>query len=457
MSRKTCANTGDIESDLLEQLQGVLAWVIDDRSLPPDRPHGNAEWTPLLLATTALVWAWQSLGTLTSRFDEARTITAKLNPDKTVPATYQSFVKALAVDSAALVNCLVVTLRKRMRQVAGTHWKVGRWCVFAFDGTRLQAPRTAENQTWFDQPMSVTGKKKRSRKKRSRRSDRGRPQAWLTVCWHLGSGLPWAFRHGPGGSSETHQARDMLAELPDGSLVTADAGFVGYDLLRQVTESGHELLVRVGSNVRLLKSSGYIKRRKGHGGAELVLLWPDKMVRKKQPPLVLRIIRVRDGRQPMALVTSALMERDLSDKQALAIYRRRWGIEVFMRTFKETFEKGQLLSGAPANAERELAWSFVALWSVQLLGAKGLIAEGLDPCELSSAQAIHALQRALIVLSYKPVNLLAAMAQPHNDGYERADKSSRDFPRKKKDKPPGLPQLHPLKDIHRAALREIKL
>lgn len=439
MSRKTCANTGDIESDLLEQLQGVLAWVIDDRSLPPDRPHGNAEWTPLLLATTAVVWAWQSLGTLTSRFDEARTITAKLNPDKTVPATYQSFVKALAVDSAALVNCLVVTLRKRMRQVAGTHWKVGRWCVFAFDGTRLQAPRTADNQTWFDQPMSVTGKKKRSRKKRSQRSDRGRPQAWLTVCWHLGS------------------------ELPDGSLVTADAGFVGYDLLRQVTESGHELLVRVGSNVRLLKSSGYIKRRKGHGGAELVLLWPDKMVRKKQPPLVLRIIRVRDGRQPMALVTSVLMERDLSDKQALEIYRRRWGIEVFMRTFPccdleaETFEKGQLLSGAPANAERELAWSYVALWSVQLLGAKGLIAEGLDPCELSSAQAIHALQRTLIVLSSKPVNLLAAMAQPHNDGYERADKSSRDFPRKKKGKPPGLPQLHPLKDIHHAALREIQL
>lgn len=462
MSRKTSRESAAAGSHLVEQVRSVIDRVIDPGSLPCPRAHGNAEWTPALLAATALVWAWQSLGTLTSRFDEARTVTTKLFPDAAVPATYQSFVKALAIDSTALLEAIVGTLRARMTEQAATHWKVGRWCVVAFDGTRLRVPRTADNQTHFDQPVSEASKKKAASKTGPNKADRSVPQAWLTVCWHLGTGLPWAFRHGPGGSSETHHARNMLAELPAGSLVTADAGFVGYDLLTDIIGSGHELLVRVGGNVRLLKSSGYVKRRQGHGGAELVLLWPDKAVRKQQPPVVLRVIRVqaagtKGGRQPMVLVTSVLMETKLSDPQACAIYRRRWGIEVFMRDFKVTFERGELLSHAPANAERELAWSFVALWSVQLLGAEGLIEQGLSPRELSTAVAVRELQRALIRLSYEPCDLLASLAVSRVDGYERADKSSRDYPRKKTDPPPGLPQFHDLKDHHRDALRGLSL
>ncbi|MBN2216228.1 MAG: hypothetical protein JW719_02505 [Pirellulales bacterium] len=35
--------------------------------------------------------------------------------------------------------------------------------------------------------------------------------------------------------------------------MTADAGFVGYDLWKTVLDAGRHLLVRVGSNVKLLK------------------------------------------------------------------------------------------------------------------------------------------------------------------------------------------------------------
>jgi len=430
------------------ELEHVLECLLPEESFAHLSQHGNAEWTPHVLASVAVMWAWQSLGGLVVRFETSRRVTAQLIPGAVLPGTYQAFVKALAAHSEELIGVVLAHLRQRMQQGGGEFWTVGRWCVFAFDGTRLRTPRTVENQDWFDQPMQMAGRRRR----KSRKTQRGRPQAWLTVCWHVGWGLPWAFRHGPGGSSETHHARDMLGELPPGSLVTADAGFTGYDLLRQILDEGHQFLVRVGANVRLLRSSGYIRRR-----GEFVFLWPDKAVRKSQPPLVLRVIRVHDGRQPMMLVTSIRDSRSFSDSQALAVYRRRWGIEVFLRTFKVTFEKGVLLSRSPHNAERELAWSLMALWSVQLMGGEQLIVRGFDPADLSTATALRALQVVVLSLSTRSRSLLDELAALHDDGYERRDKSSRNYPRKKKDKPPSVPKLQNLKPHHRTALRNLKL
>ena len=55
----------------------------------------------------------------------------------------------------------------------------------------------------------------------------------------------------------------MLGELPANSLLTADAGFTGYDFAKTVLQSGCELLIRVGSNVTLLKKLGYVRESGG--------------------------------------------------------------------------------------------------------------------------------------------------------------------------------------------------
>src|SRR5208337_3030973 len=53
------------------------------------------------------------------------------------------------------------------------------------------------------------------------------------------------------------------------SLIAADAGFVGYEYLSAIHQSGRSLLIRVGSNVRLLKKLGYFKE-----SGNTVYLWP---------------------------------------------------------------------------------------------------------------------------------------------------------------------------------------
>jgi hypothetical protein len=61
---------------------------------------------------------------------------------------------------------------------------------------------------------------------------------------------------------------------------------------------------------------------------DIVYCWPDEAMRKKQPPLVLRLLRFHDGRGAVYLVTNILDDRELTAAQASLIYRGRWGIEL---------------------------------------------------------------------------------------------------------------------------------
>ncbi len=96
--------------------------------------------------------------------------------------------------------------------------------------------------------------------------------------WHAGTGLPWDWRIGPADSSERAHMRAMLEDLPAAAMLAADAGFVGYEGMWEVQASGRRLLLRVGSNVRLLKQLGYVRERES-----IVYLWPEEAARRGRP------------------------------------------------------------------------------------------------------------------------------------------------------------------------------
>ena len=223
----------------------------------------------------------------------------------------------------------------------------------------------------------------------------------------------------------------MLGELPENSLITADAGFVGYDFWQAILTAGHNFVIRVGANVRLLKELGYA-RQYDH----TVYLWPEGAAKKKQSPLVLRLIVVHDGKHPIYLVTN-LNKTQLSDSQAATIYGARWGIELFFRTFKQTFGCRKLRSRSEENAELELDWSLLGLWCICLLGQRELNASGQAPDRLSPAAAIKAFQSMLRDYRVRPEsaedNLWSKLRLALLDDYERrSSKTSRNYPRKKK-------------------------
>ncbi len=139
----------------------------------------------------------------------------------------------------------------------------------------------------------------------------------------------------------------MLTTLvfPEKSLFCADAGFVGYELWKALTDAGHHFLIRVGGNVRLLQ--GLCRARQSDG---LVYLWPADVARKKQAPLVLRLIVLQGPRGMVYLVTNVLARKALNDQQAAQLYRMRWGVELQFRSYKQTFGRSKLLSRTPQRA-----------------------------------------------------------------------------------------------------------
>jgi hypothetical protein len=232
----------------------------------------------------------------------------------------------------------------------------------------------------------------------------------------------------------------MLAELPKNSLITADAGFVGFDFWNTILDAGHHFVIRVGANVRLIRNLGYARQYEN-----TVYLWPDQAAKKKEPPLILRLIVIGDGSHPMYLVTD-LPKSQLSDRQAATIYAARWGIELFFRTFKQTFGRRKLRSRSGKNAKLELDWSLLTLWCMCLMGQNELTATGCDPTTLSPAAAIKAVQDTLTHYRVRPESmeetLWSRLRNACLDDYQRTgSKTSRNYPRQKKRKCIGAPKI----------------
>jgi hypothetical protein len=442
-----------------QTLKQVIDWVLAPAVFAHVRGRRQATWKPRLLAAAAWLWATSEASTLQERFTQARKIIQKVFRWQLAPGvSVQGFLKMLAKWQPELLGVLVPHLRARMQEVHAAQWETAGYVVFAGDGSRVALARSESLEATFapqrrriraasrTKAVSV----RRAPKKQavaSRRKKATSPQLWLTVLWHVGSGLPWAWQTGPSGSSERAHLEAMLPELPAHALLVADAGFVGYDLWQMLLTAGHHFVIRVGANVRLLRQLGWAREY-----AQVVYGWPDHAARKRQPPLVLRLVVVQDGKQPVYLLTN-LSKTRLSDRHVATIYGARWGVEVFFRTFKQTFGCRKLRSRAAHNAQLELEWSLVGVWSVCLLGTRELQAGGHDPARVSPAAALHAFHRTLREYRVRPETpaetLWAHLRRARLDDYQRhAEKTSRAYPRKKQRTPIGIPYISLATDSH---------
>lgn len=455
----------DRSSDIVvnhQTIKQVVDWLFPPALFASMRAGSNASWKARMLAVAAMLWATSGLTNLHDRFAQARKIVAKIFRWQAGPGTtYQGFMKMLRKWHVRLQLAILPHVRIQMKEGLAGQWEIAGYVVFAGDGSRIELSRTES----LEEAFSPKRKKSKKRKSRGRRA-RGRsknsadakgakkqsaesvakkensPQLWLTLLWHVGSGLPWSWRTGPSDSSEREHLQEMLGELPENSLITADAGFVGYDFWSAIHQAGHRFVIRVGGNVRLIKQLGYARQHD-----HTVYLWPDAAMKKKQPPLVLRLIVINGGKHPVYLVTN-LTKSQLSDRQAGMIYHARWGIELFFRTFKQTFGCRKLRSRSAENAQLELDWSMLGLWCLCLLGQRELARTGKDPTGLSAAAAIKAFQSTLGEYRVRPEtpdeSLWSKLRTAKLDDYERTSfKTSRNYPRKKKHGKIGAPKITP--------------
>jgi hypothetical protein len=365
--------------------------------------------------------AWDEGQTLAVRFEHACRAAAEVHPHWRLGTSYSGFADALA-RQAPLIGALKARFRRRMRDRFAGHWSRGRWAAFAVDGPRIEAPPTAANEAG----LGRAGR------------DKAGPQASLTVLWHIGTGLPWDYRAAPVAQGERTHMRRMVGSLPPGSLVVADAGFVGYGLCLRLLRHGQHFLLRIGGHVSLLEGLGYYHEERDG----LVYLWPHK--HRKGRPLVLRRIVLRRGLQEVHLLTDVLDAAELSEAEAGDLFGLRWGEEVFFRSFKQTMQHRRLLSRTGATSLAEAEWSVLGLWLLGLMTAERLVADGAGPHEMSVAGARDVVRGAMSGERPRrgPETVRAGLGAARKDGYQRqGNKEARDYPRKDRQKPPGPPKI----------------
>jgi hypothetical protein len=399
---------------------------------------------------------------------------------KKTSATFAGFVGQLVKYHAAIKERIIPHLRELTKTKLKDFYDSGKYFLLAIDGSENQMPRTKSNIERFGAAackkrkpnrkrnkknnkvvnLAKQAKRKRlAKRKKQSREDREKkantPLLALTLLFHLASGLPWNWQIGGASSSERAHALEMIDDTPKNTVFVADAGFVGYTFWKRIIDSDKHFIVRVGANVKLLQNLCVQERKEN-----VVYLWPDWAAKKNLPPLELRLFHVNDGGQEMYLVTT-LSEGEMSGEELEFVYRQRWSIEIFFRTFKQTFEKRTMKSRNPDHAVVELEWSLMSLWVMCLYGKEALLQADVCPSLLSPAKMVRAFQSAersygLPVRGVKDL-LSSKLRCSVRDTYVRhGAKTNRDYPRKNHKKPMGEPKIiRATKDQRQRALQAL--
>jgi hypothetical protein len=441
------------------------------------RFHGNTSWRPVSLVWLAVFWSWSVQRNLTDAFDDARGCCRRLSLDG-VLGTFQGLMGALVRWTDEFMRRLFPVLQARMEKLGSKFWRVGSWVPIAFDGSRSGAPRTKENERALRPAHYGRGKTARYRKKKTkgmrRRKnannppERPQPQAWMTLLWHMGLRLPWSWRLGPSNSSERAHVMELLeqGEFPKNTLFCGDAGFVGYPLWSQILDRRADFLVRVGANVSLLRELADYRR-----DDDLVLCWPKAVMQAGQPPLRLRLVRVRLGRTRVWMLTSVTDAARLTKKQIVRLYRMRWGIEIEFRGLKQTLDRAKLRSRNDRRLLAELHWSLMAMAIAELWALKEQLSRHPSPPSSNQApyspvkrslartlRAIRTCLRNLPALAEPEEDLSLALRVAVTDDYlRRASKRARYRPPNPDKKALGDPRLRRMTRSERKLLAETQL
>jgi hypothetical protein len=427
----------------------------------PRRRAWRWQTQPLLFVLLCMTWCTGD--SLPERFETARAFYVALHQRRRRPGkTFAGFEKALAALPMPVLRAVASAVRGRLAGVFATCFTVDGFIPLGCDGSRLACPRSEE----LERRLNLGKKKKRKRRQKKtataspqvpaeqpsegtaaiKTRAAGTPQLWVTAVLHLGIGVLWSWRLGTGNASEREHLRLLLATLPRGALLVADAGYVGYHLMASLQAAGLAYLLRLSSRAPLYvpDQSTLKKNREG-----LVYYWPQKVQQQDLPPIPVRLWRLRGERGDIWLITNVLDEERLPRRTAGKFYRWRWRNEGLFRTYKRTLGKVKLMSRTVVQVHREAEGSLLA---TQLLLAQGALTQPAT----ASGKTVPASPRKILLEIRTEIRNITGMylgprqaktyaerlAQAHwRERQQRSRKIRRRWPGRQDHKPPGPPTI----------------
>jgi hypothetical protein len=369
----------------LQQLGRHLADLIPVHLLSSADEGPNSRERLFTVRLTCECWLWQMLKPRTACREVVRQVQAlacaqgKGSVDDCASAYIQARQR---LPQECLERVLAATAQAAERRVAPSPRLQGR-PVKVVDGSSVQLPDTAANQKEYPQPSG-------------QKAGCGFPVLKLVVLFSLASGALLDVVLGNLHQHDLRLFRRLWEGLKAGDILLGDRAYGDYVTLAGLPQQGVDVVARLHqarkvdfrkARPRLDQNDGVFVWRKGCMQSTILTseqwaaLPEDIQVRLVRFTAACRGFRT----QRLTLVTTLLDAQLYPAAELVALYLRRWRIELGLRDVKTTLGLEQLRCQSPAMVRKELL--------------AGLIAHNLIRCVLAEASQVHAAE--LERLSFK--------------------------------------------------------
>ena len=392
---------GPLRQATLAQLQEQLRDCLPAALLAPADAGPNSRARSFTLRLTFECFLWQLLNPRTSCREVVRQVQAlfRLHGRGPLDGGDSAYVQARQrLPRACLEQALRATAGAADRRV-GTGGQLQGRPVKVVDGSHTHLPDTAANQARYPQPST-------------QKPGCGFPLLKFVVLFSLRSG---AIVNVLLGSLRHHDLRllhQLWTELETGDILLGDRAFGEYTTLAGLPPQGVDVVARLHhqrkvdfrKGRRLNRNDGLFAWRKGCqqspilSPAEWTGLPAEITVRLLRFTAAIRGFRSRR----VTLVTTLLDPARYPAHELIALYARRWRIELCLRDLKTTLGMEQLRCKTPDMAEKELLAYLVAHNLVRCVIAEAVARHAADLERISFKGSLDALRQYSAALAQAP-------------------------------------------------------
>lgn len=180
--------------------------------------------------------------------------------------------------------------------------------------------------------------------------------------------------------NEKVAAREMVRDLPPGSLVLADLGYFGFHWFDELTDAGHWWISRWRA-----KTSFVVLHTSYHEGEtldQLIWLGAHRADRAKH---AVRLVQFRHGQTLYRYLTNVRDPRLLPLGEIARLYARRWDFELAVKLVKRRLGLHLWWSAKPVVVQQQLWAVFTVAQILHALQLEIAQRAGVDPFEVSLA------------------------------------------------------------------------
>lgn len=307
------------------------------------------------------------------------------------PAT-RGFCAARKRLPEAVLSRLTRETGKQLHEKHRQRWHWHGHAVKLLDGSMIAAPDTKANQKAYPQPST-------------QKQGLGFPLIRIVVVFSLAVGTVLDAAYCPYKGKQTGETalwRMLRHNLEPNDILLADRYHCSYWEMADALQRGTHVVARMHQ-----RRKNDFRRGKRLGKDDYLMTWTkypscpewmDKATYAAIPAsLTVRVIRilVPKGRNRMrkALVVTTLLDPSAYSKgEIAALYKRRWQVEIDLRSLKQTLQMDMLRCKTPEMLHKELWAHFLAYNLLRTVLAQAAEAHGREPWEISFKGALQSLR-----------------------------------------------------------------